>query len=201
MCQYQNAKKYFLFLPLDNLAGVCYTIRANSKKAVPVLSPAEKVIASILMRWPFLLFQKSFNYISFFSFVNRNFSKKYFLFSLLTRRRKAYIMYAVCFLPGLFVTSYRWSIKGRSLLRTTFFLFQNLPIIARSVLESIPKILEKYFIFPIDNQRKSDIITRELILWLGMSLIRRGPRPLGATLLFFTTQCGLFLDSFDGLEP
>ena len=40
-------KKYFLFLPLDNLAGVCYTINANSKKAVPVLSPAEKVIVSI----------------------------------------------------------------------------------------------------------------------------------------------------------
>ena len=47
MCQYQNAKKIFLFLPLDNLAGVCYTIRANSKKAVPVLSPAEKVTVSI----------------------------------------------------------------------------------------------------------------------------------------------------------
>ena len=58
-------KKYFLFLPLDNLAGVCYITNANSKKVVPVLSPAEKVTVSILRRWPFLLFQKSFNYISF----------------------------------------------------------------------------------------------------------------------------------------
>lgn len=39
-------KNIFLFLPLDNLAGVCYTTNANSKKAVPVLSPAEKVAVS-----------------------------------------------------------------------------------------------------------------------------------------------------------
>ena len=39
-------KKIFFILPLDNLAGVCYTIRANSKKAVPVLSPAKKVAVS-----------------------------------------------------------------------------------------------------------------------------------------------------------
>ena len=74
-------KKIFFILPLDNLAGVCYTIRANSKKAVPVLSPAEKVTVSILRRWPFLLFQKSFNYISFLRFVNRNSPKNIFYFT------------------------------------------------------------------------------------------------------------------------
>lgn len=44
------------------------------------------------------------------------------------------------------------------------FLFQNSFIISYFAIMSTPKILEKYFIFPIDNQRKSDIITRGLIL-------------------------------------
>ena len=54
--------------------------------------------------------------------------------------------------------------KADLLLKVDLFLFQNLPIIARSLRWSIPKILEKYFIFLVDNQRKSVIITHGLIL-------------------------------------
>ena len=72
-------------------------------------------------------------------------------------------MYAVCFY--LDCLSLSQMVKKKAVLfEDDLFLLQNLPIIARSLSESIPKILEKYFIFPIDNQRKPVIITRGLIL-------------------------------------
>ena len=49
-------------------------------------------------------------------------------------------------------------------LEDDLFFIQNLFIISPCAIWSIPKILEKYFIFPIDNQKKSVIITRGLIL-------------------------------------
>ena len=51
-------KNIFYFLPLDNLAGVCYTMHANSKKAVPVLSPAEEVIVLIFEAVAFFVVPK-----------------------------------------------------------------------------------------------------------------------------------------------
>ena len=108
-------KKYFLFLPLDNLAGVCYTIRANSKKAVPVLSPAKEVIVSIFEAVASFVVPKNHLIIFLFSHLSIViFKKNIFLFSLLTRRGKSLYNVFGLFLPGLFVTSYRWSIKGRS---------------------------------------------------------------------------------------
>ena len=115
MCQYQNAKKIFLFLPLDNLAGVCYTIRANSKKAVPVLSPAEKVTVSIFEAVAFSVVPK--NHLIIFLFLRLSiglFKKNVFILPL---DKAGKLLYNICglFLPGLFLSlSYRWSIKGRS---------------------------------------------------------------------------------------
>ena len=151
-------KKYFLFLPLDKRFRVCYTIRANSKKLSRFVSSGKGHRFQSLRRWPFLLFRKSFNYISFFLFVNRSFQKIFFIFPL----DKAWnFLYNVCglFLPGLFLSlSYRWSIKRPFSFEDDLFLFVNLLIIQQMLFFSIPKILEKYFIFPIDNQRKPVII-------------------------------------------
>ena len=119
-----KCEKIFFILPLDNLAGVCYIIRANSKKSCPGCL-REEVIVSILRRWPFLLFRKSFNYISFSSFVNRYFSKKYFLFYLLTRRGRAYIICSVCF---TWIVCYVLQMVDKRPIfswRSTFFYFKN----------------------------------------------------------------------------
>lgn len=119
---------YFYHLTTSPECAILYTL--TPKKAVPILSPAEEVIVSILRRWPLLLFQKSFNYISFSSFVNRSFPKKYFLFSLLTRREKSFIMYAVCFYLDCLCHYLRWSRKRPFSLRTTFFYCKSVHYIA-----------------------------------------------------------------------
>ena len=92
MCQYQNAKKIFLFLPLDNLAGVCYTIRANSKKAVPVLSPAEKVTVSIFEAVAFSVVPKNHLIIFLFSYLSIGlFQKIFFIFPIDNKRKPVII--------------------------------------------------------------------------------------------------------------
>lgn len=55
-------------------------------------------------------------------------------------------MYAVC-LPGLFVTSYRWSKKADLLLKVDLFFIVNPFIISHCAILSTPKILEKIFYF------------------------------------------------------
>ena len=135
-----KCEKIFFILPLDNLAGVCYTIRANSKKAVPVLSPAEKVTVSIFEAVAFSVVPKNHLIIFLFSRLSIGlFQKLFFIFPL---DKTAKSLYNLCglFLPGLFLSlSYRWSIKADLLLKVDLFLFQNLSIIARSVSLSIPK--------------------------------------------------------------
>lgn len=75
-------------------------------------------------------------------------------------------LYNVCglFLPGLFVIVLQMVDKRPFSFEDDLFLFQNPFIISHCAVLSMAKILEKYFIFPIDNQRKSVIITRGLIL-------------------------------------
>ena len=74
-------------------------------------------------------------------------------------------MYAVCFYLDCFCHCLTDGHKKADLLlKVDLFLFQNLPIIARSLRWSMLKVLEKYFIFLLDNQRKAVIITRGLIL-------------------------------------
>lgn len=76
---------------------MCYTTNANSKKAVPVLSPAEKVIASIFDVVTFSVVPK--NHLIIFLFLRLSiglFQKIFFIFPL-DKAGKIYIMYAVCF--------------------------------------------------------------------------------------------------------
>ena len=79
-------------------------MHANSKKAVPVLSPAEKVTVSIFEAVAFSVVPKIILLYFFFFVCQYVFLKKIFLFFLLTRRGKSYIMYAVCFTWIVFVT-------------------------------------------------------------------------------------------------
>ena len=107
-----NSKKKFFILPLDNV-WFWVILHALTLKMLSRLSFREKVIVSIFEAVAFSFVPKSFNYISFFLLVNRSFSKNIFYFSSWQGGES---LYNVCglFLPGLFVTSYRWSIKGRS---------------------------------------------------------------------------------------
>ena len=95
-------KKYFLFYHLTNVLE-CAILYALTPKAVPVLSPAKKVAVSFEAVAFFVVPKKSFNYISFSSFVNRSFQKNIFILQL----DKAWkLLYNICglFLPGLFVS-------------------------------------------------------------------------------------------------
>ena len=120
---------------------MCYTIRANSKKAVPVLSPAKEVIVSIFEAVASFVVPKNHLIIFLFSRLSIVIFKKYiFLFSLLTRRVKVYIMYSVCFYLDCFCPVLQMvNKKADLLLKVDLFLLQNLPIIARSLSGSIPK--------------------------------------------------------------
>ena len=106
-------KKYFLFYHLTNVSEYAILYALTPKKLSRFCLQRKRSSSQSLSRWPLLLFLKSFNYISFFSFVNMSFPKNIFLFSLLTRRVKVYIMYAVCF-TWIVCHYLRWSIKGRS---------------------------------------------------------------------------------------
>ena len=121
-------KNIFYFYPLTTSPECVILYALTPKKLSRFCLQRKRSSSQSLSRWPLLLFLKSFNYISFFSFVNRSFPKNIFLFSLLTRRGSCYIIYAVCFLPGLFLSlSYRWSIKGRSSLEgRPFFISKSI---------------------------------------------------------------------------
>ena len=129
---------YFYHLTTSPECAILYAL--TPKKLSRFCLQRKRSSSQSLRRWPLLLFLKSFNYISFFSFVNRSFPKKYFLFSLLTRRVKVYIMYSVCFYLDCLSLSQMVNKKADLLLKVDLFLLQNLPIIARSLSGSIPKI-------------------------------------------------------------
>ena len=106
-------KNIFYFYPLTT-SPKCAILYALTPKKQSRFCLQRKRSPSLLRRWPFSLFLKSFNYISFSSFVNRYFQKIFFIFPL---DKAGKFLYNVCglFLPGLFLSlSYRWSIKGRS---------------------------------------------------------------------------------------
>ena len=83
---------------------MCYTVIANSKKAVPVLSPAEKVTVSIFEAVAFSVVPK--NHLIIFLFYHLSiglFQKIFFIFPLDKAWKFLYNVYGL-FLPGLFVS-------------------------------------------------------------------------------------------------
>ena len=107
-------KKYFLFYHLTNILERAILYALTPKSCPGFVSSGKGHRFQSLRRWPFLLFRKSFNYISFFLFVNRSFQKNIFIFPLDKAWKLLYNIRGL-FLPGLFLSlSYRWSIKGRS---------------------------------------------------------------------------------------
>ena len=132
-------KKYFYFYHLTNSPECVILQTLTPKKLSRFCLQRKRSPFQSLRRWPFLLFQKSFNYISFFQFVNRSFQKIFFIFPLDKAGKFFYNVFGL-FLPGLFVTSYRWSKKADLLLKVDLFLFQNPSIISPCAIWSIPKI-------------------------------------------------------------
>ena len=73
-------KKYFLFYLLTTSPECAILYALTPKKLSRFCLQQKRSPFQSLRRWPLLLFLKSFNYISFFSFVNRNSPKNIFYF-------------------------------------------------------------------------------------------------------------------------
>lgn len=76
---------------------MCYTIYANSKKAVPVLSPAEKVTVSIFDAVAFSVVPKNHLIIFLFSYLSIGLFQKNIFILPLDNTGEVYIMHSVCF--------------------------------------------------------------------------------------------------------
>ena len=102
---------------------MCYTTNANSKKAVPILSPAEKVIVSIFEAVAFTVVPK--NHLIIFLFLRLSIGLFKKIFFILPLDKTAKVFYNVCglFLPGLFVLlSQMVNKKADLLLKVDLFL-------------------------------------------------------------------------------
>ena len=119
-------KIFFIFYPLTTSPECAILYALTPKKLSRFCLQRKRSSFQSLRRWPFLLFQKSFNYIFFLRLSIGLFQKIFFIFPI-DKAVKVYIMYSVCF-TWIVCHCLRWSIKGRSLLRTTFFYFKIYPL-------------------------------------------------------------------------
>lgn len=155
-------KKFFIFLPLDNVSE-CVIMYALTPRKLSRFCLSRS--SSHLRRRPFILFQ---NHLIIFHFLRLSigiFIKIFFIFPSWQYAVSVYNRSIVFW--TLFVTCFRWFRKRPFSLRTTFFLFQNLSIIQQNYYLSTPKILEKIFYFSTWQNQKTDYnITRiDSLIW------------------------------------
>lgn len=120
-------KKFFYFYPLTT-SPECAILYALTLRKLSRFCLSRKVIASFLRRWPFCFCSQNHLIIFLFLRLSICLSRKIFFIFPLDKAGKVYIIYAVCFYLDCLCHYLRWSRKGRSLLRTTFFYFKIRPL-------------------------------------------------------------------------